>query len=253
MARRVIGLISFAAISLALAIAVAGPGARIGLWDWGVGLQIIRQAALPSMIAAGLALLAFLFAIAKARPLAWAPLVAALAAGAAGYVPLAMKSAAESHPFIHDITTDFDNPPQILAAAEMPRSNPPEYVGASPAPRSEPPMTTAQAQRQAFPDIAPLETPLGVTEATSKAKAALAGMGMEILAEGPDGDDAGGGWRIEAVATSRFFGFKDDFIVRITPLDEGSRIDVRSKSRVGMSDLGANAKRVRAFMTLMKA
>jgi len=251
MVRRLIGLISFSAIAIALAIGVSGPGARLGLWDWGTGLQIIRQAALPALVAAGLSTLAFLFAVVKARALAWAPLVAAIAAGSAGYAPLAMKKAAESNPFIHDITTDFENPPQILAAADLPRSNPAAYAGAEPAPRSTPPMTTAQAQREAFPDIAPLEIPLSVTEARQKAEGALVEMGLEILAEGPDGDAAGGGWRIEAVATSRFFGFKDDFIVRITPIDAGVRIDARSKSRVGMSDLGANAARVRAFLALM--
>jgi uncharacterized protein (DUF1499 family) len=253
MTRRLIGFVSFAAIALALGITVAGPGTRYGLWDYGAGLNLIRQLALPTMIAAGLSALAFLFAILRARPLAWAPLLATFAAAAAASAPLQMKAKAEANPFIHDITTDFENPPAILAAAELPRKNPPEYVGAEPAPRSEPQVSTADAQRQAFPDITPLELPISVGDATTKAKAALAQMKMEVLAEGPDGDQAGAGWRIEAVSTSKWFGFKDDFIVRLTPTETGVRVDVRSKSRVGMSDLGANAERVRAFLTLMKA
>jgi uncharacterized protein (DUF1499 family) len=253
MTRRLIGLISTAAILLAIGVAAAGPGARFGVWDYGAGLNIIRQLALPVMIAGGLALIAFLYAIVRARPLAWTPLLAAIVAGAAASVPLQMKAKAEANPFIHDITTDFENPPAILAAADLPRKNPPAYVGAEPAPRSEPQISIAEAQRQAFPDIAPLELLIGVSEAATKAKAALAQMKMEILAEGPDGDAAGAGWRIEAVSTSQWFGFKDDFIVRITPTESGARVDVRSKSRVGLSDLGANAERVRAFMALMKA
>ena len=54
--------------------------------------------------------------------------------------------------------------------------------------------------------------------------------------------------RIEAVATTFWFGFKDDIVVRIRPAPGGSRIDVRSVSRVGRSDLGTNAKRIRAFL-----
>ena len=54
--------------------------------------------------------------------------------------------------------------------------------------------------------------------------------------------------RIEATATTFWFGFKDDVVVRIVPAPGGSRVDVRSVSRVGVSDVGANAKRVRDFL-----
>ncbi len=53
--------------------------------------------------------------------------------------------------------------------------------------------------------------------------------------------------RIEATATTRWFRFKDDVVIRVQPQGTGSRIDVRSKSRLGRSDLGANAKRIRAY------
>lgn len=54
--------------------------------------------------------------------------------------------------------------------------------------------------------------------------------------------------RIEATATTFWFGFKDDVVVRLTPVGAGSRIDVRSVSRVGVSDLGVNAQRIRAYL-----
>ena len=60
-----------------------------------------------------------------------------------------------------------------------------------------------------------------------------------------------GGWlqgRVEVVATTLWFGFKDDIVIRISPSGSGSRVDMRSKSRVGRSDLGANAARIRAFL-----
>jgi uncharacterized protein (DUF1499 family) len=67
-------------------------------------------------------------------------------------------------------------------------------------------------------------------------------MGWEIVAADPTNG------RIEATATTFWFGFKDDVVVRVTPVDRGSRIDVRSVSRVGRSDVGTNAKRITAYL-----
>jgi uncharacterized protein (DUF1499 family) len=67
-------------------------------------------------------------------------------------------------------------------------------------------------------------------------------MGWEVV-----GRDAQAG-RIEAVDTTRWFGFKDDIAIRVSAAGAGSRVDVRSKSRVGRSDLGTNARRVRAYL-----
>ncbi|MEQ8934660.1 MAG: DUF1499 domain-containing protein, partial [Amphiplicatus sp.] len=226
-----------------------------GLWDYGTALGWMRTyLALPVLIAAGLAALAFLLSLWKARGLAPLALVAALAAGAAGYAPLKMKAMAEANPFIHDITTDFENPPALVAAADLPRKNPPDYLGDGAVPRSDPPQTLVEAQMAAFPDIQPLILQASLEEAATAARAAIAAMGMETLAEGPVSDESGSGWRIEAFSTSFWYGFKDDFIVRLSPgPDGGVRVDVRSKSRVGGSDLGANAARVQAFLAKIKS
>ena len=72
-------------------------------------------------------------------------------------------------------------------------------------------------------------------------------LGWEIVAVVP----AEG--RLEATATTPWFGFKDDVVVRVTPAATGSRVDMRSKSRVGRSDLGVNAKRIRAFLAELTA
>ncbi len=70
-------------------------------------------------------------------------------------------------------------------------------------------------------------------------------MGWEIIAvHEPVG-------KIEATAQTFWFGFKDDIIVRIQPDSTGSLVDVRSVSRVGVSDLGANARRIRKYLTLL--
>ncbi len=242
----VIWLVSLAAIGLALTIAAAGPGTRFGVWDYGTGLTILRQAALPVLIAAGASFLAFIISLFAARSLALLALIAAVSAGGAGLVPLKMKQLAEANPYIHDITTDFDNPPIIATAAKLPRKNPAEYAGSEPAPRSE--MTTAEAQQAAFPDITPRIVSGGVDETAETARKVVLGMKMEILNEGPTED----GWIIEATYTSFWFGFVDDFIVRLTPQGGMTRVDVRSKSRVGVSDLGANAQRIRTFFTKLE-
>jgi uncharacterized protein (DUF1499 family) len=72
-------------------------------------------------------------------------------------------------------------------------------------------------------------------------------MGLELVAA-----DAAQG-RIEAIATSLLFGFKDDVVVRIASAPNGTKVDIRSKSRVGRHDIGMNAKRIRAFLAKLKA
>ncbi len=109
-------------------------------------------------------------------------------------------------------------------------------------PAAYPGSETAQAQRRAYPDIAPLELAVPPAAAFARALDAATAMGWEIVAA-----DAVAG-RIEATATTPWFGFRDDVVVRVAPTPTGSRIDVRSVSRVGKSDLGANAKRIRAYL-----
>jgi uncharacterized protein (DUF1499 family) len=77
--------------------------------------------------------------------------------------------------------------------------------------------------------------------AYARAFAAARAMGWEIVAAEP----AAG--RIEATATTRWFGFKDDVVVRVRGTSAGSRIDARSVSRVGKGDVGTNARRIRAY------
>lgn len=264
--RWLIAAVSTIAVVLGLAVFVAGPGTRLGLWDYSFGLTMIRAVSAPKAIAGGLTLsplltaagLSFLGAIVAAVIKQRRTALLAIAGFAIGAVamitPIKMKAAFEGNPFIHEVTTDFDNPPAIVAAAALPRKNPADYRGADPASRPTDGATVADAQRRAFPDIAPIIVAADLQTAAAAAKKVVGEMKMEILAEGPASDAAGDGWRIEAVSTSLWFGFKDDFIVRLTPTTEGgARVDLRSKSRVGGSDLGANAARVRDFTKRFKA
>jgi uncharacterized protein (DUF1499 family) len=141
-------------------------------------------------------------------------------------------------PPIHDITTDTDRPPEFVAV--LPRRadapNGVEYEGAE----------IARQQREAYPDIGPLRLPLAPGEAFARALAAARASGWEIV-----GADSAAG-RIEATATTAWFGFKDDVVVRIAPEEGGSRVDVRSVSRVGKSDVGANAERIRKYLARLR-
>ena len=140
-------------------------------------------------------------------------------------------------PAINDITTDTANPPVFVAMVAL-------RAGA-PVPVTYPGEATATAQHQAYPDIRPIELAAPPAEAFARALDAAKRMGWEIVVA-----DAGAG-RIEGTATTPWFGFRDDVVVRVTPTATGSRIDVRSVSRVGKSDLGTNAARVRRYAAML--
>ncbi len=100
----------------------------------------------------------------------------------------------------------------------------------------------ADLQQKAYPDLATLTTKAPAEKVFEAAKAAIASMGMQLI----DADPVQG--RIEANQTSLLYGFTDDVVVRIAAGADGTKVDVRSKSRVGRSDLGQNAKRIRVFL-----
>jgi uncharacterized protein (DUF1499 family) len=162
-----------------------------------------------------------------------APVIATLAFA----VPVGIMIANEATPppgeFINDITTDLENPPRFSAVIPLrpAGSNPIEYGGAA----------VAARQREAYPDIAPIFSELGPEAAFQRAFETAEALGWEIIS----GDLQSG--IIEAIDTTRFFRFKDDIVIRITQDASGSRVDLRSRSRIGRSDLGKNAKRILAF------
>jgi uncharacterized protein (DUF1499 family) len=151
-------------------------------------------------------------------------------------VPLYFLGQARSVPPIHDITTDTEKPPQFVAILPL-------RAGAANPPGYDP--KVGEVQKGAYPHIRPLELAVPPAAAFARALAAAREMEWEVVAaEEKEG-------RIEAVATTRWFGFKDDVVVRLAPAAGGARIDVRSKSRVGRSDVGANAKRIERFLMLL--
>ncbi len=225
------------AIVAALLLLISGPGTRFELWDLSTGFLLLRWALFAALAAAALALI--LIAIPKTRTgNATILTIALLVALATAWTPLNGYRTAKSLPLIHDITTDTVDPPLFVAVLPIRASaaNPPEYLGEE----------IAKLQREGYPDIKTLvlDTPPG--ETFRMALEAAEEMGMEIIAAEPiEG-------RIEATATTFWFGFKDDVVIRVTAEGAGSQLDVRSKSRVGLSDVGANAARIRRLISEIK-
>lgn len=226
------------AVISALLLLGAGPGTRFGLWEYGTGFLLMRWAFFGGLAAALAALV--LLAIPRTRRGAAPLLVAALLIGTGtAWVPWNGVQTARSLPFIHDITTDSEHPPAFVAVLPLraDAANPPEYPGEE----------VARQQREAYPDVQPIEVTLAPAEAFARAERVAREMGWAIVAIVPEEG------RIEATATTFWFGFKDDVVIRVRPTADGSRLDIRSKSRVGRSDVGANAARIRRFVEAFRA
>jgi uncharacterized protein (DUF1499 family) len=145
-----------------------------------------------------------------------------------------MLRSAKRAPEIHDISTDTVNPPRFVAVVPLRAGAPNSVVYAGEA--------TASRQHAAYPDIQPITLGVPPEQAYRRALDAARNMGWQVDASVP----AEG--RIEATDTTRWFGFKDDIVIRVSPAGTGSRIDVRSESRLGDGDLGKNARRIRAYL-----
>jgi uncharacterized protein (DUF1499 family) len=222
-------------------LALSPIGWRAGWWHFGFAFQTLMPWAGYCGIAA-LAVSALALLLGGSQ-IEWRGVALAVGAFAAGlliaYVPWHYDRLRQTVPPIHDITTDPDNPPAfaaVVAARIADRGNPVAYEGAR----------IAEQQRQAYPDIAPLSLALPRDAAFNRALDAAQRMGWTLVAA----DDPAG--RIEASDRSRWFGFTDDIVIRITPSGSGSRVDVRSSSRLGRSDFGVNAARVRAYLGALR-
>ena len=142
-----------------------------------------------------------------------------------------------SVPPIHDITTDPDDPPIFAHVPSIRKASDNSL---------ELDAGVIDQQRKAYPDLAALILSQSKAEAMILVADTATAMGWEIVRR----DEEQG--QLEAVAQTMIFGFKDDIIVRIRETDGGTRVDVRSASRVGVSDLGANAARIKAYLAALQ-
>ena len=136
-------------------------------------------------------------------------------------------------PMIHNVTTAPDNPPQFMAAQKQRGS------GANPLAYTP---ELAEIQREAYPELQTLTSELSGKEAHQIAFAVAKNLGWDVYYNDPKQG------QIEAVATTRWFGFKDDIVIRINASSDPTQIDLRSVSRVGQGDMGANARRIQTFI-----
>jgi uncharacterized protein (DUF1499 family) len=232
--RRVGGLGLIAGIAAVLAMLLPGPLYRTGVLDLKMAFSGVTFGFGLGVLAAVLGLIALLLAL-FGRPRRYiARALIAIVLGVIAFLPpLMFMQKAKSVPPIHDISTDTVSPPpfQALLAQRADAPNSAVYGGAE----------VAAKQHAAYPDIQPLQFAASPADTFKAALNEAQAMGWAIAAQAPDEG------RIEATATTLWFGFKDDVVIRVHPDAAGTLVDIRSESRVGGSDVGANAARIREF------
>ncbi|MFA6148400.1 MAG: DUF1499 domain-containing protein [bacterium] len=227
--------LALSAIAVSAAMG-AGAGTRHAIWDFRQGFRILNWAAWLGIGGTAMSLAGAILARPGRGRRGFLPAVAGIVLGAVAFgVPGCYYRLAKQLPMIHDITTDTENPPAFVSVLPLRKDAPNSatYGGAE----------VAARQHAAYPEIRPLVSDLPPARAFGRALSVARQMGWNIVDENrPEG-------RIEATAVTRWFGFKDDIVIRIAPAaDNGSRVDIRSVSRVGRSDIGTNARRIREFL-----
>jgi len=227
-------------ITSALLLLAAPLGYRLGIFSLRLALQtLLRWGVYLAVGAAVVSLVGLIITLATPKERRRGLLLAAVSlvvAAAVIAIPGRFRMGPPAPP-IHDITTDTRDPPQYVSVLPL-RANAPntaEYGGER----------VAAQQRGAYSDLQPAILNVPPAQAFDRALAAVHEMGWDLV----EADATAG--RIEATDTTFWFGFKDDVVIRVRPTDGGSRVDVRSLSRVGVGDAGTNAKRIRAYLNVL--
>ncbi len=220
-----------------LLVALAGPLYKFDIVALGTAFSSFKYGVILAVVALILLIIQVIF---KRKTVSMLSAITVVAFSAISIiVPLSMMNKAKNVPPIHDISTDLTNPPEFVAIAPL-RADAPNSVAYDG-------IETAQQQRDAYPDLKTLTYTQSKAELMEATEQAVNNLGWEGI-----NTDANAGL-VEATYSTMWFGFKDDVVVRIT--DNGSErlLDVRSKSRVGGSDLGKNAERIRDFIEALDA
>ena len=225
-------------IAAAVMAALTGPGNRLGWWNFGMAFTLLRWAAISGGVLAACALVALFWSLRQRNTVLTTLSILAVLIGLLTIgLPMQLVQRGREVPAIHDISTDTGNPPVFVALAALRATVPNgvDYGGPS----------IAAAQHDGYPDITSLTLAAPPEDALAQCLSAARALGWEVVATSQKD------LRIEATDTTPFFAFKDDIIIRITPSGPASRVDLRSVSRVGHSDLGTNARRIREFYRLL--
>ncbi len=228
-------LLTVLSLLVAIFFILSGYGYQWGIWSLGAAFSILTNTAYASigLIVLNLAALLFVFksGYRKGYPLLLAALLLMIVVlGTARY----WQVQAESYPPIHDITTDIENPPSFdqVVALRTDAPNPPEYEGGE----------TAEIQQEAYADLAPLFLDHTIETVFEAAVRLVEQRGWELVQANVESGI------IEATEKLPWFGFKDDVVIRLDAIDSQTRVDMRSKSRIGVGDLGVNANRIQNYL-----
>lgn len=216
-------LLGVASIAL---LAVSVWGFRAGGWPWPQALDLAGWGAWAAGAGVIAALAGLVVWLRRRRGGAGAVLLGLILSLPVAGLGAAFEIAARTTPPINDILTDTEDPPVFWFTA-----TPSDY-----------PAQNAGPQRAAYPDVRPLDLPVSAHDAFAAALALVEERGWEVLSADPAEN------QIEAIARSRLFGFEDEVAIRVTETDTGARIDMRSRSRLGQIDRGANARRIEAYL-----
>jgi uncharacterized protein (DUF1499 family) len=229
----------FLSLICTILFALSGYGYQWGLWGLGTGFTLLRYGAYAAIGLAVIQTTFFFFMKDSGFSVKGMILTGFLLTLLISATAIYWQYRAQSVPPIHDITTDIQSPPEFVAMTRLRADapNPPEYAGEE----------TAQQQREAYPNIQPLVVDEPVQEVIDEIVVLISAREWELVSiNRKDG-------RVEATEELAWFGFKDDVVFRVTETNEGTRVDMRSKSRIGRSDVGVNADRIEQFLRDLEA
>lgn len=233
----IVWLSVLALLAAALLMAGAGPAYR---WQWislGEAFNLLRNGVYAATAAVALSVLVLLVsAILRRGGTAIAAIGVLLATAALLYMPWQQWQRAQEAPVIHDITTDTQQPPPFVALRDE-REAAPNGV-------AYPGDATAEQQRAAYPNVQPLVVNAPAATVLAAVQAEVDAAGWDIAEITPT--------RLEATAVTRWFGFEDDVVIRLTEQGERTQVDMRSASRLGASDVGTNALRIETFLNALR-
>lgn len=219
---------------------LSGYGYNWGIWGLSTAMAMLRITAYMMMIFGGIALFSLFFAVRsrqQGRHVSFT-MMAVVMALITTSVALYWNHQVNNNPFIHDATTDTGNPPQFDAIVPLRADapNPHEYQGEE----------VAERQREGFPDLITIVLPYPKERVYDEALSLIGARGWDLVA----GNHETG--IIEATHTLPWFGFKDDVVIRLRADNGRTVFDMRSKSRIGGTDLGVNANRIIDFTNDLK-
>ncbi len=218
--------------------AVAILGYRFGIMNYQIALLVIVGGAAMGMMAvlSGVVSIVGIITSTDTKVSGMILALTGLMLGLAVVAPVFLTvQAGYDAPKIHDITTDLKDPPEFTAIRSL------RTAAHNPLDRKKP-ANLAELQQAGYPHIDPLLIDKEPNQVFEDVAALVKARGWEVI-------DASTKDRIiEATATTMIMGFKDDVVIRVTNKNNQSIVDMRSVSRIGISDMGTNAARIKAFL-----